>query len=147
MQLCQKLVDAVAAHLAADVEELENHYWKLQRQLVQANGKLRNLARQHKIRPADLAAFPTLYPAFAKTDREREAQSVQRREIEQASPEIGAASEQCTKINEVLSDIQCELVKKLAIEGLDVDAIAKRIALSPPVVAEFVEMASQRSDV
>ncbi len=147
MQLCRKLVDAVAAHLAADVEELENHYWKLQRQLVQANGNLRNLARQHKIRPADLAAFPTLYPDFAKTDREREAQSVQRREIEQALPEISAASQQCTKISEALSDIQCELVKKLANEGLDVDTIAKRIALSPPVVAELVEMASQGSEV
>jgi hypothetical protein len=134
VQLNHALVDEIAVHLGSATEDLENQYWHQQYELIQANRALRQVAKQCKIRFTDLAVFPTLFQSLATTDEERREEFEQRRKLEQLSPEIGAASERCTAIAKIVSELEFELVGKMAAEGLDIDTIAKRIGVPSEAV-------------
>jgi len=137
VQLNHKLVDEVAVHLGSDTEDLENYYWNQQYQLVQANRALREAAKQCKIRFTDLVVFPTLFQSSATTDEERQIEAEQRRELEQLSPVISAASQRCDELAEIVSELQFELVRKMAAEGLETITIAKRIGVFPEAIQEI----------
>lgn len=145
MQLNHALVDEIAVHLGSATEDLENQYWHQQYELIRANRALRQAAKQCKVRFTDLAVFPTLFQSSATSDEERLEEIEQRRQLEQLSPEIGAASERCNAIAKIVSELEFELVSKMTAEGLDIDTIAKRIGVPPEAVARQCSPASCNS--
>lgn len=141
VQLNHQMVDEIAVHLGSATEDLENHYWHQLYELVQANRALRQAAKQCNIHFTDLVVFPTLFQSSAITAEELREELEQRRKLEQLSPEMGAASERCTELAKIVSELQSELVSKMTAEGLDIDTIAKRIGVPSVAVSEITNTA------
>ena len=137
MHLDQELVDALAGHRASNLEALEDEYWKLQCELVQAIGAFRRMARKHSLKFAEIPIFPERGQSGINTPNFCQKEAEYRRQLEEMPPEVRALGLRCLEIDELFFGIQCKLLKSMVAEELNVESIAKRLAMLPQLVSEI----------
>src|ERR1700690_2822250 len=137
MHLDPELIDTIAGHRALNLEVLENKYWKLRCELVQAIGKFRRVAREHRFKFADIPIFPERDRSVASAEPLGQKEAEFRIQLEQMPPEVRALGGRCLEIDELLIGVKFELIMSLETDGQNVESIAKRLAMSQQSVADI----------
>jgi hypothetical protein len=137
MHLDQELIDNIAGHRALNLEALENKFWKLRCELVQAIGKFRRVARERRLKFADIPIIPERDQSVANAEMLGQKEAEFRHQLEQMPPEVRALGGRCLEIDELLVGVKFQLIKSLESDGQDVDSIAKRLAMSLQSVADI----------